>query len=184
MEYRSSIHHTVKHIKIMKIFKITCMALALALAGAGTTNAQVTRKEKAAAKKAAIQKAVESRNFTFQAQSASPMRGGNINITMEYDVRITGDSVISYLPFYGRAYVAPMDPTDNPMRFTSTKFSYDSKTQKNGYEIVIKPTDTKDVKQMRLSISENGYGTLSVTNLNRDPISFYGYIVENKKPKQ
>lgn len=184
MEYQYSIHHTVKHIKIMKIFKIAGIALIIALAGTGMGHAQMSRKDKAAAKKAAIAKAIESKNFTFQAQSASPMRGGNINITMEYDVRFTGDSLISYLPFYGRAYVAPMDPTDNPMRFTSTKFTYDSKLQKNGYEIVIKPTDTKDVKQMRFSLSDNGYGTLSVTNLNRDPISFYGYIEENKKPKQ
>lgn len=167
----------------MKIFKITLFALVVLLTGAHAGKAQ-TRKDKAAAKEAAMKKTLESKNFTFNAQSASPMRGGNINLTAEYDVRISGDSVISYLPYFGRAFVAPMNPNENGMQFTSTKFTYASTVKKSGYEIVIKPTDTKDVKQMVLNVSNNGYGTLSVTNLNRDPISFYGYVEENKKPKQ
>ncbi|QKJ30104.1 DUF4251 domain-containing protein [Mucilaginibacter mali] len=167
----------------MKILKTTLLALTIALAGTSVSQAQ-SRKDKVAAKEAAMQKILESKNFTFTAQTANPMRGGNVNLTAEYDVRITGDSVISYLPYYGRAYVAPMNPTQNDMQFTSTKFTYASTAKKGGYEIVIKPTDTKDVRQMILNVSNNGYGTLSVTNLNRDPISFYGFIEENKKPKQ
>ncbi|MES2278220.1 MAG: DUF4251 domain-containing protein [Bacteroidota bacterium] len=167
----------------MKILKGTLLALVM-IAGIISTQAQTTRKEKNAAKEAIVRKALEDKNFTFTAQSVSPMRGGTVNLTSEYDVRVVQDSIISYLPYYGRAYVAPMDPNENGMQFTSTKFSYVSTPKKFGYEIVIKPTDTKDVRQMTLNVSVNGYGTLNVTNMNRDPISFYGYVEENKKPKQ
>jgi hypothetical protein len=37
---------------------------------------------------------------------------------------------------------------------------------------------------MVLNVSFSGYGTLSITNLNRDPISFYGVVDANKSPKK
>jgi hypothetical protein len=168
----------------MKILMRTLLALIMVITTAFMGQAQNTRKDKNAAKEAEMKKILESKNFTFTAQSVSPMRGGTINLTSEYDVRVVQDSVISYLPYFGRAFVAPMNPNEDGMKFTSTKFSYVSTPKKFGYQIVIKPTDTKDVRQMTLTISTSGYGTLNVSNTNRDPISFYGYVEGNKKPKE
>ncbi len=145
---------------------------------------QDTSKDKKAAKAAKTRQMVDAKDFTFTAQSANPLRGGTINLTAEYDLKIKRDSLIAYLPFYGRAYVAPIDPMEGGIKFTSTNFSYASAAKKSGYEIVIKPADTKDVKQMVLSISSDGYGTLQIINQDRDPITFYGYVEANKMPNQ
>jgi hypothetical protein len=88
---------------------------------------------------------------------------------------------VAYLPFYGRAYSAPINSSDNGIKFTSTDFAYSVKRgKKNSWEITIKPGDTPSVQQVYLSISSTGYASLRITNTNRDAMSYYGYIVEGR----
>jgi hypothetical protein len=167
----------------MKILKNYILILAVMLVGISASYAQTSKKDKKAAKEAEFKQILESRSFTFTVQTINPMRGGTRQATSQYDVRFVKDSVISYLPYFGRAFSAPINPEDGGIKFTSTKFSYVSTPRKSGWDIVIKPTDTKDVRQLTLNATANGYGTLTVTSTNRDPISFYGYIEANKKAK-
>ncbi|GAB3907683.1 DUF4251 domain-containing protein [Mucilaginibacter boryungensis] len=185
MESNALLHPNVNYIT-MKVLKTILIVLALFMVCAidHQSVAQTTRQDKRAAKESEMKKVLESKNFTFTAQSVNPMRGATRTLTSEYDLRITPDTVIAYLPFFGRAYTAPIDPNEGGIKFTSTKFSYSAQLKKNGYQIIIKPADTKDVRQMVLDVSFSGYGTLSITNLNRDPISFYGTVDANKKPKK
>ena len=99
-------------------------------------------------------------------------------------MKVTKDSIIAYLPYYGQAYLAP-DPgtTEGGIKFTSTNFNYKvNQGKKGGWEIVIKPrdhdiTNWRDVQQMVLNISPDGYASLYVLSTNRDPISFQGDII-------
>lgn len=127
-------------------------------------------------KDTAVQKGIDLRHFVFKAQSALPLRGAVRNLTSEYDMRVIGDSIVTYLPYFGRAYVAPIDPTQGALQFTSTDFSYTSKKKKNGWDITIVPKDNKEVRQLYLSVSTKGYARLQVLSNNRDPISFNGYV--------
>ncbi|RKR85741.1 uncharacterized protein DUF4251 [Mucilaginibacter gracilis] len=144
--------------------------------------AQSTKKEKQAKAEAEMKSIIDAQNYVFKAQYVQPMRGGNKYITPDYDLRISKDSVISYLPYFGRAYVAPFDPQDAGMMFTATEFDYKVVENKNGWDVSIKPVNTKDVRYMRLSVSKDGYATLQITSNNRDAISYQGYI-EVKKHK-
>jgi hypothetical protein len=133
-------------------------------------------------KAAAFKDMVESKNYVFQAQTVLPMRGGVRQLTTEYDLKITPTAIVCDLPYFGRAYVAPMNPAQGPLQFTSSNFSYTTTPRKKGgWDVVIKPNDHRDVQQMTLTISSAGYTTLQVTNLNRDPISFNGVIVPPRK---
>ncbi len=165
----------------MKRIKHTLVLLTLILVGLTAATAQ-TRKEKQAAKEAEIKKLLDAKTYTFVVQQVNPSRGGFWNISPSYyDLKIAQDTVVSYLPFFGRAYVAPMNPTEGGIKFTSIKNTYKEDIKSNGgREISIKPTDVKDVQNVYLSISLTGYATLRIINLNREPISFYGYIEKNK----
>ena len=166
----------------MKILRSAIYTLAIVLAGVFMAQAQNTRKDKKAAKEAEFKKTIEAGSYTFTAQQANPLRGGTWQLTGSYyDLRVVKDTIVAFLPFFGRAYLAPMNPDDAGFKFTSTKFTYTSNLKKSGYEIVIKPTDTKDVRQMILNVSLAGYATLSITSMNRDQISFYGTVEANKK---
>ena len=123
-------------------------------------------------------KLVESQNFVFKAQTAMPLSGRVRNLTSDYDLKISKEAVVSYLPYYGQAYVAPMDPSKNGLDFTSKDFNYTVTTgKKEGWTVTIKPKDYKDVQQMTLTISSAGYATLQVISTNRQAISFNGIIV-------
>jgi hypothetical protein len=130
--------------------------------------------------KATVQNLVDSKNFVFKVQSVHPMTGMSNQSTADYDVRVLGDSVSTYLPYFGRAYSATYGESGG-FNFTSTKFEYKLKERKKGgWDIAISPKDTRDVRQMNFTVSENGYASLQVTSNNRQPISYSGYITQRK----
>ena len=131
--------------------------------------------------KAQVKNLVESKEFTFQARTVIPMTGGSRQLTSEYDVRFLGDSVISYLPYFGRAYSATYGTESGGIEFTSTKFDYKAKARKKGgWDITLKPQDVRNVEEIDLTISDDGSASLRVTSTNRQPISFYGVVVHRK----
>lgn len=164
------------------------LLLFLLVAGSMVSVAQAqtqTKKEKAAEKAAAVKKLVESQNYVFNAQTVIPMGGRSRQITSDYDLRVAKDSVISWLPYFGRAFTAPIDPTKGGIQFTSRDFEYTvTDAKKGGWNIVIKPKDASDVQQMQLNIYENGYAYLQVMSNNRQPISFNGYVTERTDRKK
>lgn len=131
--------------------------------------------------KSVVQDFIRSKEFVFKAQTVLPMTGMSRQLTSEYDVRFLGDSIVAYLPYFGRAYSAGYGEGGG-IDFTSTKFDYKVKQRRNGsWDIIIKPQDAKDVQQLNFTVSQNGYATLQVTSNNRQPISFNGYIAERKR---
>jgi len=136
-------------------------------------------------KKEIIEKAITTRNYVFKAENVMPSGAvPNRQLNYGYDLRVSPDTIISYLPYFGRAYVAPMDPAKGGIQFTSTKFEYkETKRKKGGWDIQIKPQDTQDATQMVLTVSETGFASLQVISNNRQPISFNGYVDEKKSKR-
>jgi hypothetical protein len=120
---------------------------------------------------------IQSHNFEFVAESANPMRGRSIFLSPGYTLNVKTDSLISFLPYYGRAYQATLDPASAGIKFTSTDFEYREKPRKKrGWDIQLKPKDVQNSPQLYLSISANGQASLRVTLIDRQSISFQGYI--------
>ncbi len=162
---------------------ISVVLIALLLSGF-VASGQGLKEDKKQEKRTQIENLVASKSYAFIAQTAFPTGGRTINLTSVYSVKISGDTVVSDLPYYGRAYVAPIDPMDGGIHFTSTRFAYDSKERKKGgWEITILPKDTKDVRQMYLTISPDGYASLQVGSNNRQNINFSGYITSGNKAR-
>jgi hypothetical protein len=147
-----------------------------------TASAQNKKKEREAKRIEEVKQLLTDRMYVFEATYMTPMRGASKSLTSDYDMSVTRDSLVSYLPYYGQASQAPMDPTKNALEFTSTRFEYSVKTlQKGGWEITIIPRDNRDLQKMFMTVSTDGYATLRVTSTYRDPISFDGTIEAPKK---
>jgi len=147
--------------------------LAIVLAITNTVNAQPD--------KSTVKTSVESKQFIFHAQTALPSSGRSRQLTSEYDLRIFSDSLVSNLPFYGRAYSVPYGSGNGGFNFTSTEFEYTATPgKKRGWDISIKTKDVNDFREFSLSLSDDGYGTLQALSNNRQPISFTGYITPAK----
>lgn len=142
--------------------------------------AQTTKQKEQSQVETVIKKAIDSQRYTFKAQTMMPMNGLTRQLNADYDLSISSDEVISFLPYMGRIYTPPIDPSAGPLRFTSKDFTYNAKTnKKGGWDISIKPKDVNSVREFNLSVSVNGYATLQVSGNDRQPITFYGYILQN-----
>jgi hypothetical protein len=140
--------------------------------------------------KTATEKLVASKNFVFKATRANPMSesslyqilGPNgVNNVLDlsngrYHLRVTKDSIVADLPFFGRSFSAPMNTDNTGTRFTSKDFKYSTTKRKKNWIITIEPKDVQDSQKLILRISESGSAILSINNYNRQNISFDGYI--------
>jgi len=125
---------------------------------------------------------VDGKNLFFHAQSCSPMKGGLQQLSPGYTFAVVPDSVISDLPYFGRVHMAPMNPSDAGIRFTSVDFQYSVKDKKKGgWDITIKSKDVRNHPQIYLSISPKGTASVRISCSDRDPISFNGYIESSKR---
>jgi hypothetical protein len=170
---------------LLKLLFVFMMALGCLT----VVNAQSSKQQK---RTDAVKTMIDGVNYVFKATYVNPQRGPGRALTSEYDVVVSKDTVVAYLPYFGRAHVAPINPYSNEggIKFTSTKFDYKVTTgKKGGWEILIKPKgnnigDMKDVQQLKLTVSSSGYATLFVLSTNRDPISFNGTVEAGKQIKQ
>lgn len=129
-----------------------------------------------------LKELIDKQHYIFNVTSATTQGGRTIQLTSEYELTVSKDSIESFLPFFGRAFSAPYNPTDGGIKFTSKDFTYSSSVKKKkGWNILIKPEDVQTVNSLRLDISESGYGTLNIISNQRSPISFYGYVISPEK---
>ncbi|MFV0522059.1 MAG: DUF4251 domain-containing protein [Mangrovibacterium sp.] len=154
------------------------LILIVACVGISSVNAQkISRKERKALQEQQIKELVDSGKFTFEARSAQPMSGRQIDLTSLYTLSLNGDSIEAYLPYFGRAYTAPYGGDGgikfNTLMKTNTK-SYDEKKKMHKYEIEVL-TD-KDKYSLIFNVGSTGYANLTVNCNNRQPISFLGRI--------
>lgn len=126
-----------------------------------------------------IAQKVDNQQYTVEANMVYPSRGSAINIMGSYTLKVSKDSVEAYLPFYGRAYTAPISSDESGIKFTSTNFKYSKRPiKKNGWEITIEPQDVRNSYQLYLTISSSGSCSLRVSSTNRESISFSGLLKE------
>jgi hypothetical protein len=160
-------------LKIGRLFLPAFMILCLH--SAAQTNPDQVKKDKYNHLKSLI----DSKKFKFHAQSATPMKGGNIHLTSDYSLKLNGDSLQADLPYYGRAFTTDYPANNNAIHFSTNEFSYAvDTTKKGGWEITLTPKNTAKVNKIFMSISSGGYCTTRVTSISRDPISFYGSIMD------
>jgi hypothetical protein len=151
--------------------------LILFLAFLGVAPIALNAQEKAADKAAAVNRLIQDQQYTFHAQYALPASGRQRYLTTDYTVDVSRDTVVSDLPFFGRAYSAPIDPAEGGIKFTSTNFEYNlTERKKGGWDIAIRPKDVNGAQQLMLRVYDNGTASLQVNSSNRQSISFNGYV--------
>lgn len=126
---------------------------------------------------------VTSQNFIFIPDMVNPMTGASRPLSPGYELVVSPDTIISYLPYFGRAY-APIYNSEGGIKFTSTDFQYKSAKAGDRWKIRLRIKDAPDVNQIYLDVFENGTAILSINSNRRQSISFYGYIKEGKPVTQ
>ena len=128
-----------------------------------------------------IEQAIAADNWIFIADRALPQRGRSRNLTGQYEVRFSKDTIIAFLPYFGRAYSGPVLETRSPLDFKSTDFTV-SKAQndKGRWNITIRPKDYREVQSFDFMLFNNGSAQLNVQLTSRSSISFNGNVKPGK----
>ena len=141
-----------------------------------------SKQEKKELKKEAVKKLIASENYKIDVRTAMPMRGRSIPLTSSYSLEIRNDSVISYLPYYGRAYSIPYGGGDG-LNFKAVLKEYSMKMDKKGNAVIeFIARNPEDRYEYRIKVFPNGSASIDVNMQNRQSISFQGelYIKEEK----
>ena len=144
------------------------------------TSQKTVEKEKLAVD---IRKAVEIPDFTFKATHAYPPGYKSIYLSPYYDLKVSADTVKVYLPYYGRAYRAPLTPSEGGYRFTSTDFEYGVRKgkKKGNWDLLLTLRDLDRPLVFRLDLWENGTARLDISDADRQSISFQGDVVVKRE---
>lgn len=135
-----------------------------------------SKKEKEAQKKAAVKELILSENYKIDVTSAIPMRGRSIPLTSSYSVEIRNDSIISHLPYYGRAYSIPYGGGSG-LIFKAPIKEYTMELDKKGKaRIKFKARNPEDLYEFSVTIFDNGSADIDVNMQNRQSISFLGEL--------
>lgn len=133
------------------------------------------------ASKEEVDQAVNAEHWVFSANQVLPQRGRSRMLTGQYQVKYNKDTLLVYLPYFGRAYSAPIGETSSPLDFRSTDFtSAKDQDNKGRWNISIKPKDAREVQVLNFTLYDNGSAQLNVQLTNRDPISFSGSVMVRK----
>src|SRR5213075_2880222 len=110
------------------------------------------------------------KHFEFEAETVKPAIGGIKQLTPGYTLKLSHDSLVSYLPYFGKAYSAPINPSDVGFDFTSSNLDYKaSATKKGGYQVSIKSKDRIYNADFLLTVYDNGTAYLQVSSADRQP---------------
>ncbi len=126
---------------------------------------------------------IESQEFEFIAQSMTPpgINPGSI-AGAGYGLKLMDDSISVLLPFFGRAFGPSTNRNGGPIQLNTTAFTKTSRIHDGRWEFRFEPADQMQVRQLFLSVSNNGYASLQVISTNRETVSFNG-VIESLKEK-
>lgn len=165
----------------MKNYRFPLLFLLLSvccLSAARMPSARPTEDSEKNEKREKIKERLKSRHFVVEINRAIPMGAGIRQLTSAYRIKITGDSIDSYLPFFGRAYSVPYDGGKG-LIFQAPLSDYKLSFNKKGTATIKFKTETdEDSFTYTLQIQPDGAASVRVIPVNRQSISFYGRLAE------
>jgi len=107
----------------------------------------------------------------------------NLNTNM-YNVSFAPENIISYLPYYGRAYSGAGYGNDSGIKFEGKPEEFTVTKGKKNYTVKAVVKGERDQFSLILTVSFEGSASLTVNSNSRSSISYNGVISEQEKPAE
>lgn len=128
-----------------------------------------------------VKEILDSRNYKLDANMAFPNIGRSMSLDSRYGVEIKGDSLFSYLPYFGRAYRLPYGGGEG-LIFDTKIDNYSSKPGKKGSILIkFRARTQEDVYTYTIVVFSNGNASINVSSGNKQSIDFGGEMNMEKK---
>ncbi len=118
--------------------------------------------------------ALAQKKYTIGVGQALPARGRAVNLNSNYSLTVSGDSVYSHLPYFGRAYNVPYGGGSG-LVFDAPITGYTVKEGRKGLtEVSFEARTGEDWFRFNIRVSPGGGSYISVLPGQREAISFDG----------
>ena len=159
----------------MKKIVFLLLVLSIAFVSCVTLQERAERKE---LMKKAVAEAVAKRQLHIDITSMNTMRYGSRTVTPDFYLELKGDTVRSYLPYFGQAYQSSMMSPSQGLNFETKAIGMKvSQPKKNLSRIEIDMRTDEDTYYYVVELYDSGQAYIHVRSQHRDPISFDGSFV-------
>ena len=148
---------------IKLLFTGVLAALLMTMVGCSTLE---ERQERQRVTHQLVEQAISQRRMTIEVDHMQTQRYGNHRVTSDFCLKLRGDTLESYLPFFGQAYSLPYGSPSQGLNFTSPIYGFRQSTTNNGATCYY-----------RVDIYPNGKAYIFVRPQERDFVSFDGELV-------
>ena len=139
------------------------------------------REERQAKRIEEVKKMIQDTSFVFSPSNAQPMTGGTIQLDFYFSARVKGDSIYSYLPFFGVAYHVEYGSRTSPLSFELPLHNYELTVEAEHYNIRFEVKNKNDHIRFNFQISKLGFASLAINSTHRQSISYYGRIEKEEE---
>jgi len=146
------------------------------LMGCATTNTQsgLSKAEKRALVEKRVTEMLDNRHFKIEVDMMHPLNYPSKSLTSYFSLEIRNDSILSYLPYLGRAYQVPYGG-GKALNFDAPIRQYQESFPKKHMRRIDLSTDNgEDLLFYSIEVFTNGKSTIYVQSRNRQSISFDG----------
>ena len=124
----------------------------------------------------AVNKALTKRHYVVDIDMMYPTTGPARRLSYDYILKVEGDTLTSYLPYFGTAYDAPYSG-GNGLDFKEPIKNYKSEqVKKDKTRITIDVDHDSDHLTYTLEVFDNGNVSLNVISSRRQSINFNGAL--------
>ena len=150
--------------------------MVLSLASCGTGNG-LTKAEREALVTRQVQEGLDTRHYTIAVDWMKPLGGMPRHVSSNYELKVNGDEVVSYLPYVGEAYRLPYGGGKG-LNFKGHIENYIiTYPTSNRSHIEFTVTNDEDSYHFRIDVFNNGKALIDIIARDRDAISFDGEMV-------
>ena len=159
---------------MMKKYVIVLMSvLTLLLSGCGSQN-KLAKAEQEAEVARQVEAALDARQYTIAVDWMRSLGGLTRHVNSNYELKVDGNLVDSYLPYVGEVYRMPYGG-GKALNFKGEIQNYTiSKRTSNRYIIEFDVINDEDAYRYRIDMFTNGKAIIDVLARDRDAISFDG----------
>lgn len=159
--------------KILSFAIVALMAVGLAsCAGPKLTAAEKQQRARRMADEVAER--LNDRRFTIDITYMQPLHGPSKHVDYGFSLEMRGDSIVSYLPYFGVAYSVPYGGGKG-LNFTATINNWQlSQTKADMHEAMVDVSNGEDRLLYRIDVYADGNSQIDVWANERDPISYTG----------
>ena len=159
-----------------KFLLMMTVLVAVLLQACGTTDG-LTNAERQAAITRQVQEGLDTRHYTIAVDWMKPLGGMARHVTSNYELKVSGDEVDSYLPYVGEAYRLPYGGGKG-LNFKGKIEDYTiTYLTSNRSHIEFRVTNDEDTYYFRIDVFNNGKSIIDIIAQERDAISFDGEMV-------